>query len=633
MLRTDHKPNVSITDSKTKQYDTLTDEIMQYQPFRLEYLRGKDMFADVLSRPPGICNSIEVPPGFNLSTICSSQRTCPGLRQFFSDDTLRAQYQYSIVNKILRQSSGQVIVPRKFRKSVLHSFHDRNGHLSAKLTLSALSRSFSWPNMSADTNNYIASCNICQQANPAVPKTRLPLQSYSPPAFSFGDRFHLDLVDMPRSAQGHVAICTIVDAATGFVIVSPCQDKTSNSVISALRTKVFPHYGCPKLIVSDKGKENVNKEVASFLRQYHIPHRVTSTGHPQSNGLVERRQRMIISFFRKLVDSPKTQALWDEALPDFQTVINSSSSTARKHSPFFLTFFRFPNFPFQSLLTRVPSLDQASSVEARLNFSVEILQQAAEHLRAETALSKQQFDKQVFLRSFPVGCKVFVHTSERFGLSKKLAKPYKGPYVCLHEGKNGNLHLLPIGGGKTIHVHKNNCKLAPYRSQHLLANEPDPDAKTNPLSLPSTKFKYSSFDPPLPGDEEPAEADVSDEPDTPPVSNSPPDPDTGPSTPPEDSGNQDYTPSAPPAPDPPDDGGARARVPPPMPTDYRQNEGPGPPRTRFRAKTPGQELPSLPGIGYDKTSLERFLAKQLKPKPAKPKGKEDPKPQAKLPKK
>ena len=60
VLRTDHKPNVAIADSKTKVYDTLSDEIMQYQPFRLEYLRGDKMFADALSRPPHVnCISIE----------------------------------------------------------------------------------------------------------------------------------------------------------------------------------------------------------------------------------------------------------------------------------------------------------------------------------------------------------------------------------------------------------------------------------------------------------------------------------------------------------------------------------------------------------------------------------------------
>ena len=140
--------------------------------------------------------------------------------------------------------------------------------------------------MTKDIANYIASCDICARVNPASPKTLAPLQPMKPVAKIFGDRLHLDLVDMPRSAAGNVAICTIVDAATGFVIVVACPDKTHAGIINALRCHVFPHYGCPRLIVSDKGKENVNSEVAKFLTSYHIEHRLSSTGHPQSNGLV-----------------------------------------------------------------------------------------------------------------------------------------------------------------------------------------------------------------------------------------------------------------------------------------------------------------------------------------------------------
>ena len=161
--------------------------------------------------------------------------------------------------------------------------------------------------MLSDISNYVSSCDVCARVNPAKPKTRAPLQDLKPNASVFGDRLHLDLVDMPKSAAGNVAICTVVDAATGFVIVSACPDKTHVGVINTLRCHVFPHYGCPRLLVTDKGKENVNVEVAKFLASYHIEHRLSSTAHPQSNGLVERRQRMIINFFRKLVDSPQTQ--------------------------------------------------------------------------------------------------------------------------------------------------------------------------------------------------------------------------------------------------------------------------------------------------------------------------------------
>ena len=140
-----------------------------------------------------------------------------------------------------------------------------------------------------DAANYVSSCNICQSANPARPRTRMPLAPLQPKAIVFGDRMHLDLVDMPKSANGHVAICTIVDAATGFVIVHPCMDKTHRGIIDALRTKVFPNFGCPLLLVTDKGKENVNQEVSKFLDSYYVQHIKSSTGHPQSNGMVKRR--------------------------------------------------------------------------------------------------------------------------------------------------------------------------------------------------------------------------------------------------------------------------------------------------------------------------------------------------------
>ena len=109
--------------------------------------------------------------------------------------------------------------------------------------------------MTKDIANYIASCDICARVNPASPKTLAPLQPIKPVAKVFGDRLHLDLVDMPRSAAGNVAICTIIDAATGFVIVVACPDKTHAGVINALCCHVFPNYGCPRLLVSDKGKE------------------------------------------------------------------------------------------------------------------------------------------------------------------------------------------------------------------------------------------------------------------------------------------------------------------------------------------------------------------------------------------
>ena len=144
---------------------------------------------------------------------------------------------------------------------------------------------------------------------------------------------------MPRSSAGHVAICTAVDVATGFVFALPCTDKTSASVIQILQNTIIPQFGCPKTIVTDLGVENKNSEVEQLLASYKIRHITSSRAHPQSNGLVEWRQRMLLNFVRLYSDTFTNQNLWHLRLPMCQLILNSTYSASRKFSPFFLTFF------------------------------------------------------------------------------------------------------------------------------------------------------------------------------------------------------------------------------------------------------------------------------------------------------
>ena len=58
-LRTDHKPNLAIARGKTQVYDSFSDEIMLYLPFKLEYLSSENMIADVLTRPLGYSAAIK----------------------------------------------------------------------------------------------------------------------------------------------------------------------------------------------------------------------------------------------------------------------------------------------------------------------------------------------------------------------------------------------------------------------------------------------------------------------------------------------------------------------------------------------------------------------------------------------
>ena len=138
VLRTDHKPNVAIADSKTKIYDTLSDEIMQYQPFRLEYLRGDKMFVDALSRPPHVnCISLE--------EVKQAQRSDGYLHTLRAGKTCPTNLLFR--NLTYYHSDGRLFVPRRKRLEILKACHDNAGHFGLELTLNSIRQTFYWPNL------------------------------------------------------------------------------------------------------------------------------------------------------------------------------------------------------------------------------------------------------------------------------------------------------------------------------------------------------------------------------------------------------------------------------------------------------------------------------------------------------
>ena len=142
--------------------------------------------------------------------------------------------------------------------------------------------------MRADVDNYVRSCKTCLKVNSDRPHPKEPLQKLPPSALQIGDRIHVDLVDMPKSYSGHLTICTLVVSATGFTILQPVLDKTSQSVSSTLLNHYISYFGVPKVLEIDKGKENANSEIAKLTKRYNIQHIFSSTAHPQSNGMVKR---------------------------------------------------------------------------------------------------------------------------------------------------------------------------------------------------------------------------------------------------------------------------------------------------------------------------------------------------------
>jgi transposase InsO family protein len=70
-----------------------------------------------------------------------------------------------------------------------------------------------------------------------------------------------------------------------------------------------------KKIRSDNGKEFDNTNIEAYCDEVRIKHEVSTTYTPQQNGVVERKNRTLITLARTMLDEYNTpQELWAEAI-------------------------------------------------------------------------------------------------------------------------------------------------------------------------------------------------------------------------------------------------------------------------------------------------------------------------------
>ncbi|XP_015109332.1 uncharacterized protein LOC107036105 [Diachasma alloeum] len=112
--------------------------------------------------------------------------------------------------------------------------------------------------------------------------------------------------------MGHCHILTIQDNFSKHCTAVPLKDIKAHTIAHALATKYVALYGCPKIILSDKGTSFLSKlfnQLGKVLRFHHI---TTSGYRPQSNGALERSHHVLAKYLKTYIDEFTD---WDELLP------------------------------------------------------------------------------------------------------------------------------------------------------------------------------------------------------------------------------------------------------------------------------------------------------------------------------
>ena len=236
------------------------------------------------------------------------------------------------------------------------------------------------------------------------------------------------IVDLPMSS-GHDSIITITDHdVTKAAIFLPCSKTiTGEEVVSLYGTHIFPHYGAPTKVISDRDTRFTSRFSKELCRQLGIINNMSTAYHPQTDGQSERSNQWLEQYLR--IYTTHAQDNWENLLPLAQFVHNSWPSTMTGLSPFKLLIGFIPSSGGEAVSAgALPALEQRKACLGQLR---DRAQEAILNVQKLLTLYHEKNKGKGRFVPYTVGQKVWLKgTNLRLAQpSSKLGPRWYGPFI------------------------------------------------------------------------------------------------------------------------------------------------------------------------------------------------------------
>jgi len=154
---------------------------------------------------------------------------------------------------------------------LLNHIHQSLGHASFSKTYHTLVSHFYWPQIAKDTEQYCRTCSICQlskESTQYLSRLLKPLPILERPFTHISiDFLFLPQVTNKSTQVSYDHVWVVVDRFSKYTIILPLPlNYTAIQLINISYTSIYPFFGLPHNIVTDRQCEIVDKSIIAILR-------------------------------------------------------------------------------------------------------------------------------------------------------------------------------------------------------------------------------------------------------------------------------------------------------------------------------------------------------------------------------
>ena len=187
-----------------------------------------------------------------------------------------------------------------------------SGHLGGNKTFKHLQERFYWPGYSSDAQEWCRLCQNCAARKNPPQHARGPLQN-----IRAGYPMQIVATDImgpfPTSKSGNKYILATSDYFTRWVEPFAIPNQEAITVPKTLMDHVFCRFLMPDQLHSDMRSQSESEIIKELSKIIQIRKTHMTPCHPQSDGLIERLNRTIISMLATVVNDVGGD--WEEHLP------------------------------------------------------------------------------------------------------------------------------------------------------------------------------------------------------------------------------------------------------------------------------------------------------------------------------